>query len=76
MASYSTFTSYQGRQSSQQDFFPRISRLITTLAERLGSMLEKRRSRLALLELTEDQLKDIGLSQADAYREGVRPFWN
>jgi len=38
--------------------------------------LEKRRSRLALLELNDDQLKDVGISWADAYREGLRSFWD
>ena len=33
-------------------------------------MLERRRSRLALLEMTDEQLKDIGLSRADAERRG------
>jgi uncharacterized protein YjiS (DUF1127 family) len=36
---------------------------------------ERRRSRLALLEMTDAQLKDIGLSRADAYREGMRRPW-
>jgi uncharacterized protein YjiS (DUF1127 family) len=31
--------------------------------------MEKRRSRLALLEMTDEQLKDIGLSRGDAYSE-------
>jgi uncharacterized protein YjiS (DUF1127 family) len=44
--------------------------------ERLTLMLEKRRGRRALLALNDEQLKDIGLSRAEAYREGVRPFWD
>ncbi|QKC81894.1 DUF1127 domain-containing protein [Mesorhizobium sp. NZP2077] len=35
----------------------------------LASQMEKRRSRLALLEMTDEQLKDIGLSRGDAYSE-------
>ncbi|WP_420962407.1 DUF1127 domain-containing protein [Brucella sp. IR073] len=35
-----------------------------------------RRSRKALLELTEDQLRDIGLTADDASREGRRPIWD
>ncbi|WP_318011190.1 DUF1127 domain-containing protein [Mesorhizobium sp. ES1-1] len=38
--------------------------------------MDRRRSRLALLEMTDDQLKDIGLSRGDAYREGIRAFWD
>ena len=41
-----------------------------------GSLLERRRSRLALLEMTDDQLKDIGVSRSEAYREANRPFWD
>jgi uncharacterized protein YjiS (DUF1127 family) len=36
---------------------------------------ERRRTRLDLLELTDDQLKDIGLSRADAFREARRMYW-
>lgn len=45
---------------------------IVTLVERLAA---RRRSRMALLSLTDDQLKDIGISRADAYREGIRGAW-
>lgn len=38
-------------------------------------MLELRNSRMALLELTDEQLKDIGISRGDAYREGIRSPW-
>ncbi|KAF1056177.1 MAG: hypothetical protein GAK44_00297 [Pseudomonas delhiensis] len=33
------------------------------------------RTRRQLLELDDAQLSDIGLSRADAVREGSRPFW-
>jgi len=42
----------------------------------IGAMLEYRRTRLALLEMSDDQLKDIGLSRTDAYLEGSRPVWD
>ena len=42
----------------------------------LHTALDRRRSRLALLEMSDEQLKDIGLSRADAYREGHIPLWN
>jgi uncharacterized protein YjiS (DUF1127 family) len=38
--------------------------------------LERRRSRRLLLEMTDEQLRDIGISRADAYHEGRRPFWD
>ena len=46
------------------------------VARWLTRQMEKRRSRLALLEMTDEQLKDIGVSRCDAYREGIRPFWD
>ena len=39
-------------------------------------MLARRRSRRALLEMTDEQLKDIGLSRAEAHGEAYRPFWD
>jgi uncharacterized protein YjiS (DUF1127 family) len=38
--------------------------------------LEKRRSRLALLEMTDEQLKDIGLSRSEAHSECMRRLWD
>ena len=32
-------------------------------------------TRRALLRLTDAQLRDIGLTQAEANREALRPFW-
>jgi len=43
---------------------------------RIEKMAERRRTRRALMALNDAQLKDIGLSRADAYREGIRPFWD
>ena len=37
---------------------------------------EVRRQRLALLELSDHLLKDIGISRVDAVREAGRPFWD
>ncbi|BCH33540.1 hypothetical protein MesoLjLc_54700 [Mesorhizobium sp. L-8-10] len=55
-------------------FVTRIVVVITSAILWLEDRLAKRRSRLALLELTDDQLKDIGISRADAEREGLRSF--
>jgi uncharacterized protein YjiS (DUF1127 family) len=38
--------------------------------------LERRRSRHALLGLTDEQLKDIGISRAEADGEARRRFWD
>ena len=41
----------------------------------IETVVQRRRSRLALMELTDAQLKDIGISRSEAYREANRPFW-
>lgn len=41
----------------------------------LLTWLERRRERRALLELNDHMLKDIGVSRADAWAEGSKPFW-
>ncbi|MBN9244135.1 MAG: DUF1127 domain-containing protein [Mesorhizobium sp.] len=56
-------------------FVRRVRIVLRSVAAWIGRLLERRRSRMALLEMTDDQLKDIGISRADAYREGIRPPW-
>lgn len=41
----------------------------------LEGWTERRRQRRALLALDDHLLQDIGLSRADAVREGRKPFW-
>ncbi len=66
-----------GKQpSGLSGFVRRIVVVIVTASNRLADALERRRSRLQLLEMTDDQLKDIGISRADAQREGLRPFFD
>ena len=48
---------------------------LTSMLTWLDERLERRRSRRALLEMSDEQLKDIGLSHADVHRETQRPFW-
>ncbi|RWN99642.1 DUF1127 domain-containing protein [Mesorhizobium sp.] len=64
------------RPSGRQGYVRRLVRMVNSLANRIGNLLDRRRSRLVLLEMTDDQLKDIGISRADAHREGLRPFWD
>ena len=42
---------------------------------RWGLFWHRRHTRKALLELTTEQLKDIGLSPEQAREEGLKPFW-
>jgi uncharacterized protein YjiS (DUF1127 family) len=37
--------------------------------------LQRRRQRNALLELSDRQLKDIGVTREQAQKEGHKPFW-
>lgn len=64
------------RPSGRRGFVSRLVRVVGSLARWIDHLLERRRSRLALLEMTDDQLKDIGISRCDAHREGVRRFWD
>ncbi|CAH2403735.1 conserved hypothetical protein [Mesorhizobium ventifaucium] len=64
------------RPSGRQGYVRRVVRMVSSLANRINSLLDRRRSRLVLLEMTDDQLKDIGISRADAHREGLRRFWD
>jgi uncharacterized protein YjiS (DUF1127 family) len=36
---------------------------------------DRRRQRHALLGLSDHALKDIGLNRAEAFEEGMKPFW-
>ena len=40
-----------------------------------GLFQHRRATRRALLKLTDEQLKDIGLSSEQARDEGLKPFW-
>ena len=42
----------------------------------IEAMFRTLRERRALMRLDDRGLKDIGLSRADADREGSRPFWD
>ncbi|TGP52949.1 DUF1127 domain-containing protein [bacterium M00.F.Ca.ET.230.01.1.1] len=60
---------------TQRGFVGRVLVVLRSLARQINRMLERRRGRLALLEMTDEQLKDIGISRCDAHREGIRSFW-
>ncbi|NBQ28542.1 MAG: DUF1127 domain-containing protein [Rhodobacteraceae bacterium] len=38
-------------------------------------MSKRRKSRRALSGLTDDQLRDIGITRSKAWREAQKPFW-
>ncbi|WP_412461092.1 DUF1127 domain-containing protein [Pseudomonas sp. SC11] len=55
---------------------PKVSCTPTGLGlGRWGLMLHRWQSRKALRELSDEQLRDIGLSRQQAWEEGCKPFW-
>ncbi|RJT37489.1 DUF1127 domain-containing protein [Mesorhizobium waimense] len=64
------------RPSARPTHVRRFMRVVRSLSMWIARLLERRRSRLALLEMTDEQLKDIGVSRCAAHREGLRPFWD
>jgi uncharacterized protein YjiS (DUF1127 family) len=49
--------------------------LAAPASSRWNLFWHRRHTRKALLEMTPEQLKDIGLSAEQARQEGVKPFW-
>ncbi|TPL01339.1 MULTISPECIES: DUF1127 domain-containing protein [unclassified Mesorhizobium] len=60
---------------AHRGFVGRLAVVLGSIARQIDRLLERRRGRLALLEMTDEQLKDIGVSRCDAHREGIRAFW-
>lgn len=67
---------HAGRMPGRSGFIRRVTIVVTAFSTWVAFLIERRRSRIALLEMTDDQLKDIGISRCDAHREGARPFWD
>ncbi len=59
----------------RRGFVSRLVVVLHSIVMQIERMLERRRGRLALMEMTDDQLKDIGISRCDAHREGIKAFW-
>lgn len=64
------------RPAGWRGYVRRLVRMAASFFLWIDALLERRRGRLALLEMTDDQLKDIGISRCDAHREGIRPLWD
>ncbi len=47
----------------------------TNFLRMLDFWMERARTRRRLLTLDDRMLRDIGVSRADAWREGTKPFW-
>ena len=58
-----------------QNRIPAASVIAVRVAVVLSKWATRRRSRLALQQLTPDQLRDVGLTPAEASIEARRVFW-
>ena len=70
-----TGSALRARTHVRDGFANRLVFVLGSVLGQLDLMLERRRGRLALLEMTDEHLKDIGVSRCDAHREGIKPFW-
>jgi uncharacterized protein YjiS (DUF1127 family) len=52
-----------------------VSRSLKLLRRRLAHANFKHRSRQVLRDLSDDQLKDIGITRYEAMREANKPYW-
>ena len=68
-------TIYRTNEGREYDISQSRGSIVAVFAW-LARQLERRRSRIALLEMNDDQLKDIGLSRSDADGEARRRFWD
>ena len=70
-----TSTTQSAWQASHGQAIPRTGRFLR-IFDRLWLAYKVYRERQALLALSDDELRDIGLSRADARREANRPLWD
>jgi uncharacterized protein YjiS (DUF1127 family) len=52
-----------------------LAAVLLAALDRIDGWVDRRGQRLTLAELTEAQLKDVGLTAADVARETAKPFW-
>jgi uncharacterized protein YjiS (DUF1127 family) len=50
--------------------------VISDLLHKVGRWYELHRERELLASLSDEALKDIGMSRADVENESIKPFWN
>lgn len=70
-----TSTTQSAWPASHGQTMPRAGRFLR-IFDRLSLAYKIYRERRALLALSDYELKDIGLSRADAHREASRPLWD
>lgn len=53
-----------------------ITVMLQCFAARLALASERYRQRRTLTDLTDEQLRDVGLTRRDVQRECAKPFWD
>ena len=71
MTKHETAGSGRGGATSGSGAVPALCRLHILMS----NWHRRTRERRELLRVPDDVLKDIGVSEADAYREARKPFW-
>ena len=74
-AMYSTQIGHAESVGSAAVRRPGLRHVLSWILRRIEDAFERRRQRRDLLALSDDQLKDIGVSRSMAHREASRPFW-
>jgi uncharacterized protein YjiS (DUF1127 family) len=69
-------THSRGRLATSAGIFRAAKRVSASFAAHLGAGLQLRRTRMALSQLSDYELHDIGLTRAQARHEASRPWWN
>jgi uncharacterized protein YjiS (DUF1127 family) len=59
----------------RSSWYKGLLRRIVGAVDGLSIWYDRSRERRALLALDDHLLRDIGLNQADVWREGQKPFW-
>jgi uncharacterized protein YjiS (DUF1127 family) len=57
------------------DITAAVRRGLVQIAEAFLAWHDQARERRAPMELSDQMLRDVGISRTDAHREGARPFW-
>ena len=60
----------------RQEYLRRVAGAFWRAIREISFRAERQRSRRLLLEMTDAQLKDIGVSRPDAAREARRTIWD
>ena len=74
MSSIETISVRDEGDISRGGVLPGLS--LSRLVSLIGRAMERRRQRRDLMELTDRELRDIGISPAQARREAGRSFWD